>query len=155
MQVTAARSDSAYLAGAMLGWLALSALGCSLVDGAQSGCKSYDWPRVVIEFGDPGGWNYRYAWRADDGLTGFAGACNALTSTPAFQCNLAIGGDAAEENIAVFVVPDDAQTDVIGTVDVPLMSYNTTGTGIALLVVTTTDGGLPVVTGPQYVNACP
>lgn len=137
---------------AVCGALAVMVAGCSLT-GSTGGCRSYTWPRVVIELSDPGAWKYQYAWRANDGLTGYAGACNGLIATSAFVCNLGIGGDAVESQVTVFVVPEQGD-DVLASLDVPLNSFNTEGDGVAVLVVTTNDAGLPVLSGPHYVNAC-
>lgn len=134
------------------GTLASVVSGCSGGSSAPD-CRSYIWPRVVIEFGDTGAESFEYAWRADDGLTGYAGACNSLGATTAFQCSVAIGGNAAEQDITVFVVSGDGG-DVILTRDVPLTPFNTMGAGVALLVATTSDAGAPELSEPQYVDAC-
>ncbi len=58
-----------------------------------------------------------------------------------------------ESQVTVFVVPEQGD-DVLASLDVPLNSFNTEGDGVAVLVVTTNDAGLPVLSGPHYVNAC-
>lgn len=139
-------------ASALCGAAAVITVGCSLTH-STTGCHAYTWPRVVIEMGDAEASSYQYAWRANDGLTGYAGACNGLVTTPAFVCGLAIGGDAAETEMTVFIVREQGD-EVLASIDVPLDAFNTEGNGIAVLIASTGDAGAPVLLGPKYVDAC-
>lgn len=122
---------------------------------ASSRCESVTWPRLVVAFGDSYAASFSYVFQADDGLTfSDRNMCpGGYGESTALHCDDAFYGNPNEKLITLRVSKGDAGPILLSR-DIPLTPFNYCGNGIAEVVATTSDAGMPELSAVQYVDAC-
>jgi hypothetical protein len=95
-----------------------------------------------------------YTFRADDGFTSDANQCpTAPGESSTVHCDIAFYASPAERAVDIEIRASDAGP-VIASRTVTLMPFNRCGAGMAQVLVTSDDGGVPSISGLTYVDAC-
>lgn len=121
---------------------------------AKSQCNTVVWPRIAIVFGDRGAAGLSYLFRSDDGTTSRGeGPCDGLRSASSgFHCDMPYYAGTTARVVTVDVsLPGGA---VVLSREITLMPFNYCGNGIAQVIASTGDGGMPSFGDVTYVTAC-
>jgi hypothetical protein len=121
---------------------------------ANSLCQSVTWPRVAVAFGDPASANLSYTFTANDGVTSGGGPCpSGYGESTALHCDIGFYGNPSETVVTVQVGSDEAGPPALSR-SITLDPFNSCGNGIAQIVSTVNDAGVPELSAVQYINAC-
>jgi hypothetical protein len=122
---------------------------------ASSKCESVTWPRISITFGDADARNLTYSFRTNDGMTfSDRNSCWAgYGESTNLHCDLAFYAGTTDTVVTVQISRGDGGAPLLSR-DIPLTPFNYCGKGIAQVVVTIGDAGLPAVSEVQYLDAC-
>ena len=119
---------------------------------ANSRCETTTWPRLVIAFADPSAAAFGYSLR--DGTGSLQSERNQCPSGSSLDCDLGFYGYPSEKlDVTILVTVDDGGT-VLTTRDVLLKPFNYCGVGVAQVVASTDDAGMPQLSAVDYANAC-
>jgi hypothetical protein len=114
------------------------------------------WPRLSVAFGDHAAAAFRYSFHADDGIASSdPGPCPGpgYGGSLAIHCDDGFYGN-SQERVVTLQVSNADGGQILLSRDIPLTPFNYCGNGIAQVVATTGDAGMPELSAAQYLNAC-
>ena len=122
---------------------------------ANSMCESVTWPRIAVAFGDSSAATFSYVFDADDGFASSdRNPCpSGYGESTALHCDIAFFANPNERAVSLSIAGADGGAVLLAR-DISLMPFSNCGVGIAQVVATTTDAGMPELSAVQYVTAC-
>jgi len=151
-------------------WVALTAIviSCSATDHggddtrcgtaeAATRCQSSLWPRLAVAFGDIGAASLSYAFVVDGKAVNLQlAACRGeVGESSAVHCDVGFDAYPAQRPQGRLEVGGADGGPVQLSVDIALQPFNYCGNGMAQIVISTGDGGMPTASAVTYLDACP
>ncbi|MEO8798188.1 MAG: hypothetical protein ABI551_09905 [Polyangiaceae bacterium] len=121
--------------------------------GASSRCTSIVWPRLVVSFGDPIAASWSYSEQQADGTFGPNPCPQGYGESDALHCDLGFFGYPGLTEMTLQVATEEGGP-AVATKKLELTPFNYCGDDIEHVVVSASDGGVPVIADPTIVSAC-
>ena len=122
---------------------------------AATECERVTWPRLTIAFGDAGAKALFYAFVVDGQIVRQSARCvDGHGASSSFHCDLPFFAYPAMTPLVRLEVAASEGGPVLLSREIPLKPFNYCGNGVAQMVVSAGDAGLPTASDVTYLDIC-